>query len=62
LIKEETCTFFVYEEEKKKNVLAKTLNGAIYLTTNASGTGTNGLDFLPLFDEIFLRQLIESVR
>ena len=62
LIIEKICSFFIYDGEQKKNVLAKTSNGEIYLTTNASGTGTNGLDFLPLFDEIFLRQLIESVR
>ncbi|ALI37244.1 hypothetical protein NMY3_03057 [Candidatus Nitrosocosmicus oleophilus] len=62
LISEDACSFFIYDGEQKKNVLAKTSNGEIYLTTNASGTGTNGLDFLPLFDEILLRQLIESVR
>ena len=63
LIKEKTCSFFIRNGEKKMNVYAKTTtNGTKFLTTDASGSLTKGLDFLPLFDRPLLRQLIESVR
>ena len=61
-ISADACSFFIYDGEKKKNVLAKTSNGEIYLTTNASGTGTNRLDFLPLCGRPLLKQMIESDR
>ena len=64
LISEDACSFFIYDGEKKKrNVYAMiSQNGAIYLTTDPNGFGNNKLNFLPLFDRPFLKQLIESVR
>jgi len=63
LIREDTCSFFIYEGEKKRNVYTKTSpNGTSFLTTNPHGSDTNGLNFLPLFDKPLLRQLIEPVR
>jgi len=64
LIEEDACSFFIYDGEKKKrNVYAMiSQNGATYLTTDPNGFGNNKLNFLPLFDRPFLKQLIESVR
>ena len=64
LIIEKTCSFFIYDAETKKmNVYIRTSpNGATYLTTDPNGFGNNKLNFLPLFDRPFLKQLIESVR
>ena len=63
LIREETCSFFIYEGEKKRNVYARTSpNGTTFLTTDPNGSDMNTLNFLPLFDKPLLRQLIESVR
>ena len=63
LIKEKTCSFFVYDRENKFNVYAKTFpNGITSLTTDPNGSDRKGLSFLPLFDRPFLRQLIESIR
>ena len=63
LIMEETCSFFFHEgETKKRNVYAETSNGTTFLTTDSSGCNIDGLNFLPLFDRPFVRQLIESVR
>lgn len=65
LIIEKTCSFFIYDggTKKKMNVYARTSpNGSTYLTTNSNGSGNNRLNFLPLFDERLLGQLIESDR
>jgi hypothetical protein len=63
LIMEETCSFFIYDGEKRRNVYARTsTNGIRFLTTSRDGLGMNRLNFLPLFDKPLLRQLIESVR
>jgi hypothetical protein len=63
LIREESCSFFTYDGETKKNVFSKTSpDGIIFLTTNPNEFDMNTLNFLPLFDRPFLRQLIESVR
>ena len=63
LIMEETCSFFIYDGEKKRNVYTRTsTNGTRFLTTDPDGLGMNTLNFLPLFDKPLLRQLIESVR
>ena len=64
LIREEACTFFIYEGDKKKrNVYARTSpNGKSFLTTNPNGPDMNTLNFLPLFDRPLLRRLIETVR
>ena len=65
LIREETCSFFIYDGETKKkmNVYVRTSpNETSFLTTDPHGSDLNRLNFLPLFDERLLRQLIESVR
>ena len=63
LIREESCSFFTYDRETKKNVFTKTSqDGTIFLTTNPNDSDMDTLNFLPLFDRPFLRQLIESVR
>jgi len=62
LIREEACSFYIYDREKKRKVYAKTSNGTSFLTTDPSGSDINGLNFLPLFDRPLLKQLIESVR
>ena len=64
LIREKACSFFIYDgENKEKNVYARTSpNGTIFLTTDPNGSDMNALNFLPLFDRPFLRQLIETVR
>ena len=63
LILEEACSFFVYDGEKKMNVYARTSpNGSIFLTTDPNGYKMNTLNFLPLCDRPFMKQLIESVR
>ena len=54
---------FLHMTEKKEKVYARTSpNGATFLTTDPNGSDMNGLNFLPLFDKPFVRQLIESVR
>jgi hypothetical protein len=63
LIREEPCSFFIYDKENKLNVYARTSpNGTTYLTTNPHGSGRNMLNFLPVFYKPKLRQLIESIR
>jgi hypothetical protein len=63
LISEEACSFFIYEGEKKMNIYARTsLNGTPFLTTDPHGFDINGLNYLPLFDGPFLRQLLDSAR
>ena len=63
LIMEETCSFFMYDGEIRRKVYARTFtDGTRFLTTDRDGFGMNRLNFLPLFDRPFLRQLIESVR
>ena len=63
LIMEETCSFFIYDREKRRNVYARTFtDGTRFLTTDRDGFGMNRLNFLPLFDKPLLRQLIESIR
>ncbi len=63
LIMEDTCCFFIYDGEKRRNVYARTsTNGTRFLTTDPDGLGMNRLNFLPLCDKPLLRQLIESVR
>jgi hypothetical protein len=63
LIREDVCSFFTYDGEKKRKVYARTISsGAPILTTDPSGSDINGLNILPLFDGPFVRQLIESVR
>jgi hypothetical protein len=63
LIREEACSFFIHDGEKKKKVYARTsLNGTSFLTTDPTSSDIHGLNFLPLFDRPFVRQLIESVR
>ena len=62
LIREEACSFFILDKEKKRNVYAKTSNGTTYLTTDRHGSGRNALNFLPLFDKPSLKQLIEPIR
>ena len=63
LISEETCSFFIHEGIKKMNVYARTSpNGTSFLTTDPNGSDINGLNYLPLFDGPFLRQLLDSVR
>jgi hypothetical protein len=63
LIREEPCSFFIFDKENKLNVHARTSpNGTAYLTTDPHGSGRNALNFLPLFDKPILRQLIESIR
>ena len=45
------------------NVYIRTsLNGTSFLTTDPHGSDINGLNYLPLFDGPFLRQLLDSVR
>ena len=63
LIMDETCSFFIYDGEKKMNVYSRnSLNGISFLTTDPNGSDMNKLTFLPIFDRPLLRQLIESVR
>lgn len=63
LIMEGACSFFISDEERKKNVYAQTYpNGKVFLTTDRYGFGMNRLNFLPLFDKPILRQIIESDR
>ena len=63
LIREGACSFFTYDRETKKNVFSKTSpDRTIFLTTNPNDSDMDTLNFLPLFDRPFLRQLIESVR
>jgi len=63
LIMEETCCFFIYDGEKRRNVYTRTSsNGTSFLTTDPNGLGMNRLNFLPLIDKPLLRQLIESIR
>ena len=63
LIREEACSFFIYDGEKKRNVSARTsIDGKIFLTTDPNGSDMNTLDILPLFDRPLLRRLIETVR
>lgn len=63
LIKEGACSFYIYDGEIKKNVYARTSpNGTSFLTTDTTSSDINGLNYLPLFDRPFVRQLIESVR
>jgi hypothetical protein len=63
LIEEGVCSFFIYDRENKLNVYAKTYpNGTTFLTTDPDGYDRNGLNFLPLYDKPFLRQLLKSVR
>lgn len=63
LIREDACTFFIYEADKKKNVYARTSpNGTTILTTDPNGSDMNTLNSLPLLDRPSLRRLIEFVR
>ena len=62
LIREEVCSFFIYDGEKKRKVYVRTSNGTIFLTTDPRGSNLNRINFLPLYDRPFLKQLIESVR
>lgn len=63
LILEETCSFFIYDGDKKMNVYARTsTNGTIFLTTDPNGYKLDILAFLPLCDRPITKQLIESVR
>lgn len=63
LIKEETCSFFIYNGESKMNVYAKTSpDGTTFLTTDPNGVDRNRLNLLPLFDKPWSRQLVESIR
>ena len=63
LIREKSCTFFIYDGDKKMNVYTKTpVNGISFLTTDPNGSDMNALNFLPLVDRPFVRQLIESIR
>jgi hypothetical protein len=63
LIREDVCSFFTYDGEKRRKVYARTTSsGAPVLTTDLGGSDINGLNILPLFDGPFERQLIESVR
>lgn len=63
LIEEGVWSFCTYDGENKLNVYAKTYpNGTTLLTTDPNGYDGNELNFLPLFDSPFLRQLIESDR
>ncbi len=60
LIREEACSFIIYDGEKKRNVYATSSpNGAIFLTTDPSGSGRNELNLLPSFDRPFFRLLTE---
>ena len=63
LIRDEACSFFVNEGGKKRNVYVITAsNNTALLTTDPSGTDTNGLDSLPPCDRPMIRYLIESIR
>lgn len=57
LIKEETCSFFVYDGQTKKNIHAKySTDVAIFLTTDPNGLDRDTLNFLPIIDKSFVRQ------
>jgi hypothetical protein len=59
LIKENICSFFISDRGTKKRMYTRTSpNGTILLTTDPNGSNTDTLNFLPLFDRPFLRQLI----
>jgi hypothetical protein len=61
LIREEACSFFIYDGEKKRNVFARTSrDGKIFLTTDPNGSDMDTLNFLPLIDKPLLKKLIES--
>ena len=63
LIREEAGSFFIYDGENKIKIYSKTsTKGTIFLTSDPNGSNMNALNFLPLFDRPFLRQLIELVR
>lgn len=63
LIKEETCSFFVYDGQTKKNIHAKySTDVAIFLTTDPNGLDRDTLNFLPIIDKSFVRQEIEPDR
>jgi hypothetical protein len=58
-----TCTFFIYEGDKKTNVYARTSpKGTIFLTTDPIGSDMNTMNSLPLLDRPHLRWLIEFDR
>jgi hypothetical protein len=63
LIREETCSFFIYVGEEKRNVYTRTsVNESIFLTTDPNGYNMDTLNSLPLLDKPFFRRLIEPVR
>ncbi len=61
LIREEACSFFIYDGEKKRIVSAKTSrDGTTFLTTDPNGSDMDTLNFLPLIDKPLLKKIIES--
>lgn len=61
LIREEACSFFIYDGEKKRNVSARTSrDGKIFLTTDPNGSDMDTLNSLPLIDKPILKRIIES--
>ena len=63
LIREEACSFFIYDgEEKRKLYIRSSPDETFFLTTDPNGLDMNTLNFLPLLDKPLLRQMIESVR
>ncbi|CAN5777225.1 hypothetical protein BH23THE1_BH23THE1_18130 [soil metagenome] len=63
LIREETCSFFIYVGEEKRKVYTRTsVNGTSFLTTDPNGYDMGTLNSLPLLDEPLLKRLIEPVR
>jgi hypothetical protein len=63
LIRENTCSFFAYEGENKKEVYTRSSKvGTTFLTTDPHGSDMNTLNFLPTSDRPIMRQLLESSR
>ena len=63
LLEKETCSFIDYDGGiKKKIYLRESSDETIFLTSDAHDSDTNELNYLPICDRSFIKQLIESVR